>query len=135
MSPRIARPDLIQFARFIVVGIVNTAFSYGIYACLIYFGLNYAVANLVALVIGMVFSFKTQGALVFANSENRRIFRFMLVWTFIYGVNIFVISRFIAFGFNPYVSGALAIPFATVLSFIAQKFFVFRPSRTVGHEP
>ena len=117
---------LIQFAKFLVVGLVNTAFSYGIYAGLVYLRLNYALANLVALVLGMAFSFKMQGALVFANSENRRIFRFVAVWVAIYAFNIFVISRFLSLGFNSYVSGAMAIPFSTVISFVAQKFFVFR---------
>jgi putative flippase GtrA len=126
---RIVPSDLMQFGRFVVVGVVNTAFSYAIYALLLYFGLNYAFANLTALVIGILFSFKTQGALVFANSENRRIFRYVLVWTFLYAFNIFVISQCIQLGFNSYVSGALAIPFTTLLSYVAQKRFVFRPSR------
>lgn len=124
-AARPARKDLVQFARFVVVGVLNTAFSYAIYALLLYFGFNYAVANLTALVIGVLFSFKTQGRLVFANADNGRIVRFAAVWAVLYFFNIFVISRFIALGFDPYVSGAFALPFSTVLSFVAQKFFVF----------
>ncbi len=135
MLNKIARSDISQFARFVVVGVVNTAFSYAIYAALLYFGLNYALANLIALVVGMLFSFKTQGSLVFANSENRRIFRFVFVWTAIYAINVLVITRFIAFGFDSYVSGALAIPIATVLSYLAQKFFVFRSSAIDRERP
>ena len=60
-------------------------------------------------------------------------FRFVLVWTLLYLFSIWVISRFIAFGFDAYASGALSIPFSTVLSFIAQKFFVFRPASPARH--
>ena len=135
IESRIARSDVRQFGRFVVVGVVNTAFSYAIYAALIRFGVDYPVANLVAIALGMVFSFKTQGSLVFANPDNRRIFRFVFAWTLIYAVNVFVIARFIALGFDAYVSGALAIPVATVLSYFAQKFFVFRRRRSIAGDP
>lgn len=117
-----------QFVRFVLVGILNTLFSYAIYAGLVYLGLGYAVANLIALIIGVVFSFKTQGMLVFNESNNRRLFRFVVVWAVIYLFNIAIIGRFIALGLNSYVSGALAIPFSTLLSYIGQKYFVFRAS-------
>ena len=125
-TARPARHDVVQFAKFVVVGLMNTAFSYAIYALLVYLGLNFAVANLLAIMIGMLFSFTTQGRLVFGNAEKRRIFRFVAVWSLLYLMTIFIISRFIALGFDTYVSGALALPFTTVLSFIAQKYFVFR---------
>ena len=124
------RRAALQFVRFVIVGIVNTAFSYAIYAALLYAGMNFAAANLTALVVGILFSFKTQGALVFGNEGNRRLVRFVLVWSLIYAVNLFLITRFMALGFDSYTSGALAVPFATVLSYLAQKFFVFRPSMT-----
>ena len=123
---------MVQFSRFVVVGVLNTAFSYAIYAGMLYAGFNYAIANLTALALGILFSFKTQGALVFGNTENRRLYRFVLVWTVIYACNLFLITRFVALGFNAYVSGALAIPFATVVSCLAQKFFVFRRSLPGG---
>ncbi len=109
-------------------GVVNTGFSYTIYACLVYLGVGYAIANLIALIIGILFSFKTQGIFVFNNSNNRRLYRFIIAWTVIYLVNFFLIGQFIALGFNPYVSGALALPFATLLSYFEQRFFVFHRS-------
>lgn len=127
-NPVSMRGGIPQFIRFVLVGIVNTGFAYVIYAGLLYLGLGYASANLIALIVGILVSFKTQGILVFKDSTNRRLIRFVLVWAVIYLFNIFLIGRFIAFGLNPYVSGALALPFVTVLSYIAQKLFVFRPS-------
>lgn len=116
----------IELVRFGVVGVVNTAFSYGVYAALIFVGCNYALANLVAVVLGILFSFKTQGTLVFRSTDNRRIVRFVFAWTLIYLCNIVLIAKFIDLGLSAYASGALAIPFYTVLSYFAQKYFVFR---------
>lgn len=114
-----------QILRFVVVGGINTAFSYGIYALVLLSGFNFAVANLVALSLGILFSFKTQGTLVFRNGDNRRFWRFILSWTIIYLATITLISQFIASGLNAYISGALALPFSTVLSYMMQKYFVF----------
>ncbi len=127
MKPQIASgAGLPQLVRFVLVGIVNTGFSYAIYAGLLYVGLSYAIANLIALLVGILFSFKTQGALVFNNSDNRRLFRFVLAWISIYTLNILIIGRFIALGLNPYTAGALALPFAVLFSYLTQKYFVFR---------
>ena len=108
------------------MGVANTTFSYAIYAWLIYVGVAYALANLLALVLGIGFSFFMQGRFVFGNRGARQFGKFVLVWGVIYIVMIFFIGIFKSFGFSSYVAGALVLPISTVLSFIAQKFFVFR---------
>jgi len=117
-----------RILRFLVVGGVGTAFSFGLYACLLFVGANYAVANLVALVAGILFSFKMQGTFVFGNKDNRLIGRFVLCWALIYGANVVFIKRMMALGLNSYVAGALTIPAAAVVSYLAQRFIVFRPT-------
>jgi putative flippase GtrA len=118
-----------QLFRFLAVGVINTAFSYGIYACMLFVGFSYALANLIALVLGILFSFKTQGRFVFNNHSNRFLGRFIISWAIIYLATIAVIGRLVIIGLDAYTSGALALPFSTVLSFWAQKYFVFRPTR------
>ena len=117
-----------QLLRFLVVGAVNTGFSYSIYAGLIFLGLNYAVANLAALLLGILFSFKTQGIIVFRNTDNRLLGRFVLGWAFIYISTITLIGSLMATGLDAYISGALAVPFSTLLSYLTQRHFVFRHS-------
>jgi putative flippase GtrA len=117
-----------RILRFLIVGGVSTAFSYGLYAFLLFLGVNYAVANLVALVTGILFSFKMQGRFVFGNRDNRFLGRFVLCWALIYGANVMFIRRMMALGMNGYVSGALTIPAAAVLSYLVQRFIVFRPT-------
>ena len=121
-----SRPKSSQAIRFILVGLLNTTFSYLIYAALLFVGLGYQLANLLALVVGILFSFKTMGHLVFRNSSNRLLGRFVLSWAAIYVCVIFLIGRIMTLGFDAYAAGAIALPFSVALSYLSQRYFVFR---------
>jgi putative flippase GtrA len=114
-----------RFIRFLLVGGLNTAFSYSVYAILLLLGLGYVVANFLALVSSILFSFKTQGTFVFNNTTRRLIFRFSICWLFIYLCNIAFIGEMLKFGLDAYTAGALAIPPIIVISYLVQKYFVF----------
>lgn len=122
-------PKSVQCIRFVLVGGLNTTFSYLIYAALLFVGLGYQLANLLTLIVGILFSFKTQGHLVFSNTDNRLLGRFVLCWAVIYVCVIFLIGQIIASGFNAYTAGALALPFSVALSYVGQKYFVFRKAK------
>ena len=114
-----------QFIRFGVVGSVNTGFSYGLYAFFLWCNLGFALANGLAFLISLLFSFRTQGVLVFHNSEPRLLLRFLLAWAIIYLINIGLIALLMRAGFNAYSAGAIALIPITLLSFVVQKFAVF----------
>lgn len=111
--------------RFILIGGINTAFSYSIYALMLFLGLNYSLANFIAMATGVIFSFRTQGIFVFRVAEKRLFWRFLLCWIFIYILNILIIRQIMQFGPGPYVSGAIAMIPVTALSYFAQNMFVF----------
>jgi putative flippase GtrA len=115
-----------RILRFVVVGGVNTAFAYAVYAVLLFVGLNYAVANLIALVAGILFGFKTTGTFVFGNADNRLLGRFVVCWVVIYLLNVSSIRKLIEMGVDRYVAGALPIPAIAALSYAGQRYFVFR---------
>lgn len=115
-----------QFFRFLVVGTINTGFSYSVYALLLFFGLNYKLANLAALILGIIFSFITQGRFVFRNTNGKLFFRFAFCWALLYIFNIRLIEFFINQGFDAYQAGAIAVPPMTVLSYFIQKIVIFR---------
>lgn len=115
-----------QIIRFILVGGLNTAFSYSVYAGLMYIGLNYIIANFCALVLGILFSFRTQGALVFNNLDGRLIFRFAGSWALLFVLNIGLIYILMRAGLNAYAAGAVALVPITVTSYFVQKVMVFR---------
>lgn len=121
-----AKARALHAVRFLVVGMLNTAFSYAIYAGFLFVGLSYQLANLIAVVIGILFSFKTQGYLVFKNSDNRLFGRFLISWVLIYLCTIALIGRIMTLGFDAYLAGALALPFSVTLSYLTQRYFVFR---------
>ena len=79
-------------------GTLNTAFSYLVYALLLLVGLHYAVANLGAVVLGIIFSFKTQGVLVFRDPRNALFAKYVASWIVIYGANVALIALFVRFG-------------------------------------
>ncbi|MBQ8045896.1 MAG: GtrA family protein, partial [Bacteroidales bacterium] len=66
-----------EFIRFVLVAILNTLFGYGVYSLLVFLGLHYSVATLGSTVLGVLFNFKTYGVLVFKNTSNKLIFRFV----------------------------------------------------------
>lgn len=113
------------FLRFLFVGVLNTGFSYSLYVLLVWLGIHFAPANLLATLAGIAFSFRTQGALVFGRSDWRLLRRFVPVWIAIYAINISIIALLIHFGLTAYIAGAVAILPTVLLSFLLQKRYVF----------
>lgn len=118
----------LQFARFVSVGALNTGFSYGVYAAMLFAGMHYAAASLTAMAAGTVFSFRTQGSLVFGNRDWRPFGRFLLAWAVIWGCNVVFIAALMRFtGADEYLAGAVAVAPVALLSFVVQKHLVFVP--------
>ena len=63
----------LQFVRYVLVGIGNTAFGYGAYAAFLFVGFEYRLASLFALVLGILFSFTTQGKVVKLDRKSTRL--------------------------------------------------------------
>ena len=118
-----------QWFRFVIVGAFNTGFSYTVYAVFIFFGANYAFANFMGLALGILVGFRTTGRLVFDNTDNKRFYRFVLVWGVIYLITTLTIGRLISTGFNEYEAGLIVLPLSVMLSYFLQKNFVFRKSK------
>jgi putative flippase GtrA len=115
-----------KFLRFLAVGLLNSAFSYSVYALLIFLGVHYALAVLVANVLGVLFNFKTTGRLVFQSHDNRLIFKFVLVYASVYLVSVSSLKILLWLGLNRYLAGALiALPMAG-LTFTLMSRFVFK---------
>ena len=116
-----------QFVRFIAVGVLNTAFGYGCFALLMWLGLHYTAALLLATVAGVLFNFKTLGKLVFGQKQGgRRLWRFVLTYAVCYGFNLALVKLFLLLGIGAYMGGALALVPVALLSFYLNRTFVFR---------
>lgn len=129
--PLPARPagrGLVDIAvlRFLVVGVMNTAFAYAVYALLLWLQLPFWAANGGAALLGILFSFRTQGALVFKQTAGSRFPRFVIAWLAILGVQTLLLGALIRLGLNAYTAGLVALVPVTLLSFVVQRGWVFR---------
>lgn len=115
-----------QLVRYLMVGGLNTAFGYGVYALLIWVGTHYTVATLVSTVAGILFNFKTYGALVFRNRSNKLLLRFLVVYGMLYLCSNAWIFLFEQVGVHPYASGALWLLPNALLGFALNRRFVYR---------
>ena len=118
-----------RFFRFLVVGVLNTAFGYLMYALLLRFGLHYTAALLLATIAGVLFNFRTTGRLVFGNRDNSLLWRFIGVYALQYLLSIGVLRLLHEAGLNDYLAGAVLMLPMAVLSFILNRALVFSAGR------
>ncbi len=119
----------ILFIKFLAVGVLNTLFGYGIFAFLLFVGLHYAVASILATILGVLFNFKTTGTLVFNNSDNRLILKFISVYCLTTVLSIGGLKIAKMSGINLYLAGLFLTCVMALVTFILQKNFVFKKER------
>ncbi len=119
-----------RFFRFLLVGMLNTAVGYGLFALFIYLGLHYALANLVATILAVCFNFISTRKLVFKQTGGGRgtatAVRFALVYAVLYGVNVGLLTALLITGITEYLAGLLLIPVSAGLAYILHSQFTFR---------
>jgi putative flippase GtrA len=120
-----------QFLRFLIVGVLNTAFGYGLFVAFLYLGVQYPVAMAVSYCFGILFNFKSTGSLVFKSRNNRLLFRFIACYVVVYVVNVVGVRALDVFGVAPYLGAAILLLPMAVLSFILNRIFVFNSELTV----
>ena len=120
----------VKMIRFFLVAGLNTAFGYALFAFLIFIGLHYTVAALIGQIIGVLFNFRTYGALVFKNKKLNLLPRFVMVYVIMYFCNIGGMTLLkLQFGANDYVASAIMCVPVGLLGFLLNKLFVFERIR------
>lgn len=112
------------FVRYLLIGGVNTAFGYSVFALLIFLGWHYSIALFFATVTGVVFNFQTFGIFVFGRREWRLIWRFLAVYGVLYAVNVLLVFVLLNF-LNVYEANALAIIFIAGLGYFLNRRYVY----------
>lgn len=118
--------NIIQFIKFIIVGIVNTLFGYSIFALLLWLNFHYTLAVIIGTIISVIFNFFTTGKIVFNNKKMGLIFKFILAYIFIMILNIICLAIADHFGLNLYYAGLVLSGIMAIVSFLLQKLFVFK---------
>ncbi len=115
-----------RFLRFLLVGGLNTAFGYGIYALGLLLGAHYAVAATISTVLGVLFNFVTTGTLVFDRREGARLHRFVAVYVVTWAIGILMLKVASALGADLYFAGLVLLLPSAGLSFLLLRTFVFQ---------
>lgn len=116
--------------RFVLVGAVNTAVSYGCYVALLDAGLGLPLAGLLSLLAGLLSGFVLQGRFVFGHLSVGAFARFTVVWALLYGVHLGVVTGLLRLGVDPRLGALVALVVLTLLSYGLQRGVVFVPPQT-----
>jgi putative flippase GtrA len=106
--------------RFIIVGVINTGFSYSIFAILLFLGFGIEIGSLIALSAGIIFSYLTQSNLVFRYTSIGAFLRFIVLWSVIYAINLIIIRAALMLGVSSYLAAAIATGPITIISYFLQ---------------
>jgi putative flippase GtrA len=121
----------VQFVRFGVVGVLNTALTLMIIYTLMYVHTNPYVANAVGYACGVAMSFTLNRRWTFRSNQRPDLLlvgRFLVAMGCAYFANLATLYAGIRAGASPYVAQLLGMPVYTLCFFLVSKFFVFRKS-------
>lgn len=121
----LSRARLVELWRYYQMGVLNTAFGLGMYALLVWLGMNMFAAQLAAHLLGMAFNYFTYSRHVFRDAGPAKV-RFALS----YGVNYLIglamlaaVSRFVQ---SPYLSGLIAAFLVSIVNYFLLSKVVFK---------
>lgn len=118
-----------QFLRFLVVGALNTAFGYAVFAGLVLAGMHPMPALVLTYVVGIAFNFFTTRRYVFDNAGREAFLRFVAAYVVIYLFNVALFQGISWLGASPLVAQALCVPVVAVFSFALFRTRVFVDAR------
>jgi putative flippase GtrA len=115
-----------RIVRFIVVGALNTAFGYTLFAVLYLLLHAHRVAATLAFAGGVLFNYFSTGRLVFDSSNFRALVPFILGYLVILGLNLLLLEVLVGWGVNALAAQALSLPPLVVASYLINSRLVFR---------
>lgn len=119
------RKQIWQLVRFYQAALVNTAFGFGVYALLIWLGLNLYLAQICAQIVGMTFNYLTYSRHVFRDSAGDKR-SFVAAYVLNYLVNLVFLFLFDHVVRSDYAAGLGATLCASLLNYFVLKHLVFR---------
>lgn len=115
--------------RFLLVGGINTVVGYSAFILFVSFGLQYLIANTLAMIIGVANSYLWNRFFTF-KSKNKalgEIARFSLVYLVSYCVSMVLLYLLVGrLGMSAYLAGFLNIITITLISWFGHKDFSFK---------
>ncbi len=118
-----------QLLRFGIVGLINTAVSYAIFAVLIVINTGPLMALIGTTVLSLAFNYQTSRRLVFRIRTQGQIPRFLAVYAVVVGVNWMGLRTLASFGIPELAGQAMMVLPIALISFAGQSMFVFGSNR------
>ncbi|NNE57009.1 MAG: GtrA family protein [Hellea sp.] len=118
--------DKAQLTRFISWGALNTAISILIYAALVYAGLTIWLANLIAIIGGILLGHFFNKHMVFRSRNANTLIKYFILWSVLYLISTGLIFGFIELGSNKYLAAVFSGIVLVPISYIVQKLKIFQ---------
>lgn len=116
--------DWRRLVRYYLVGVINSAFGYGLFAALVWEGTNVYLAQFISHCLGVAFNYFTFSRYTFADRSGSKV-RYILSYAGNYAlslVTLLVLSQILA---SPYLAGLLTILFVSALNYFVLAKLVF----------
>ena len=114
-----------RIARFVAVGIINTAFSYGVFALMLAVSSKYDLDLVIATLLGILFAFRNSKKHVFQSKRSGRFVHFLSGYGLTFLVNLALFHGLLAAGFHALAAQAVSLPLLVVFSYMINAKFVF----------
>ena len=114
-----ARPGLWRFVKFLIVGLLNTAVGWVIYAVLLrLLGLPWQIALGLAYVLGVIWNFFTHARWVFETRGFSRLPAYILAYVAVFLTNKWTLAQMIGLGFSALWAQAILLLPMAMLTFV-----------------
>ena len=133
MRNLIARQEI----RFLFVGMLNTIVGYGIYAILIFFNINYLLANTLSTIVGVLHSYLWNRFFTFKSKEKalKEIIKFIFVYICSYLLGMIILYLFTSIlHLSPYIAGLINLFITTLISWFGHKYFSIKNEKSKNSE-
>ena len=123
------KDNFIQFIKFGLVGVSNTAVGFGVYYLLYYCGVHYLIANIVSWLVSVFNAFYWNNKYVFQSGSNWWITLFRTYVS--YGASL-VVSTLIMYALveflhvSPVIAPVICLLITVPLNFLLNKFWAFK---------
>jgi len=116
--------------RFLVVGVVNTAFGYGVYAAAVLAGLPAQAALALQFLLGVLWNYRMHARLVFAVEGWDRLPAYVGAYLLIWALNAVALRMLLAAGMSPLAAQGLILPATVALAWwLIGRVMGFHPAR------
>ncbi len=122
--------SIVQFIKFGIVGLTNTVVGFFIYYILLFYGINYLLANILSWAISVMNSFYWNNKYVFLNSQEKIIkviFKTYVSYALSFFLNIIALYILVSqFNISKIIAPILVLLITIPLNFFLNKFWAFR---------